>query len=218
MLAIFTVTNWNELYDLNRSILSMIISMGIVFVISNMLLFILDLLFSKYFNWNERREKEKYNFYDWMGHPESPLNLQSIYKDTKDFSRTDFVGNCKLIKETILKEMDTLDKLRGYKRFLELQTNSPRLNTLMNASQTVIIAIITAALISLINFSNTNMSQFMISYFVAIILFVGLFKSINFYSSMIDRHRFLLLLVNECIEEQLSSNVSTNNAYFHLLN
>lgn len=197
--------NWTELHNLNGSIASLLINVSIILVISNILFFMLDILFNKYFDWYDKREKEKYNFYDWIGKPDSPLDLQSIYENKKDFARDDFIGNCKLIKDTISDKMNSLEKLQGYRRFLELQTSSPRLNTLMNASQTILIAVITAALITFLNFNDVSVLMLIVSYFVAMIFVVGLLKAIDFYSSKIDRNKLLLVLVNECIEEYDSS-------------
>lgn len=180
-----------------------------------MLFFILDFLFSKYFDWYDKREKEKYNFYEWIGKPDSPLDLQSFFENKKDFARADFIGNCKLIKDTISYQMDSLEKLQGYKRFLELQTSSPRPNTLMNASQTILIAVITAALITFLNFDDVRVLMLIVSYFIAMIFVVGLLKAIDFYSSKIDRNRLLLVLVNECIEEYDSSNMYVGIQLLH---
>lgn len=198
--------NWNELWNINGTITSLLINVGIISIVLNLLVFIVGVFVDKFFEWFDKKEKERYSFYDWMGNPEDPLDLLNKYSDKKVFSKTDFVGNCNILKQTILEEMDTIEKLKAYRNFLELKTNSPKWNTLMSAFQTILIAVITAALITFLNFIHVEKELLIISYIVAIVFILSLSKAIAFYSSKIDRNKLLLLLVTECIEEYHQSN------------
>ncbi|TWT05446.1 hypothetical protein FQV26_13515 [Planococcus sp. CPCC 101016] len=195
------VWNWKEIHDINKDIKTLVINVGIIIIIINILLFFLDILYNKFFVWYEKKSREKYNFYQWIGNPDPPINMYEEFKNKKDFSPKDFNENCRLIKTKVKEEMASLNKLKSYKTFLELQINSPRLNAVMNSFQTILIAIITATLITFLNFFDVESKILVISYFVSIILAVGLFKGIDFFSNEIDRNRLLLILVNECIEE-----------------
>lgn len=206
LLIIVVLMNWNELWNINGTIMSLLINIGIISIVLNLLVFIVGVFVDKFFEWFDKKEKERYSFYDWMGNPEDPLDLLNKYSDKKVFSKTDFVGNCNILKQTILEEMDTIEKLKAYRNFLELKTNSPKWNTLMSAFQTILIAVITAALITFLNFIHVEKELLIISYIVAIVFILSLSKAIAFYSSKIDRNKLLLLLVNECIEEYHQSN------------
>lgn len=195
------IWNWNELYSINGDLKTVLINISVIIIILNVFIFMLVILYNKFFNWYDKRSKEKYNFYDWMGNPDSPINMYEAFKNKKNFSPKEFNKNCKLIKKKIKEEMVSIDKLNSYKTFLELQISSPRLNAVMNSSQTILIAVITAALVTFLNFFNVKSLSLIISYFVAIVFIIGLFKAIDFFSSEIDRNKLLLVLVKECIEE-----------------
>lgn len=198
------IWNWNELYSINGDLKTVLINISVIIIILNVFIFMLVILYNKFFNWYDKRSKEKYNFYDWMGNPDSPINMYEAFKNKKNFSPKEFNKNCKLIKKKIKEEMVSIDKLNSYKTFLELQISSPRLNAVMNSSQTILIAVITAALVTFLNFFNVKSFSLIISYFVAIVFIIGLFKAIDFFSSEIDRNKLLLVLVKECIEENES--------------
>lgn len=198
------IWNWNELYNIDGDLKTSLINISVIIIILNVFIFILVFLYNKFFNWYDKRSKEKYSFYDWMGNPDSPINMYEAFKNKKNFSSKEFNENCKLLKKKIKEEMVSSDKLNSYKTFLELQISSPRLNAIMNSSQTILIAVITAALVTFLNFFNVKSFSLIISYFVAIVFIIGLFKAIDFFSIEIDRNKLLLVLVNECIEENES--------------
>lgn len=201
LVALTILWNWKELYNLNNGIKEKVLIVVIIFIISNFFLLILNILYNSFFSWYDKKTKEKYNFYEWIGKPDSPIKLYETYSNKKDFNSHEFEENCELIKDKIKQDLPSLKSLKSYKNFLELQIDSPRLNALMNTSQTITLAIITASLITLLNFLDADIWNLIISYFAFFLFLIGLFKAIDFLSTEMDRNKLLLLLVKECIEE-----------------
>lgn len=199
-IIITSLWNWNEMY-LTGEIKNPFLFFVLTLVTTNLLIYGLDISYQKFFKWYEKRTKEKYSFYDWMGNPESPVKMYHEFSNKRDFIATDFEENYQTLKNKILHDLSTEKKLKSYKKYLELQLKSPRLTTLLGSLQTILIAVITGALVTFLNFTEINGWRFFISYFIALAFFIGLLKAIDFMSTAIDRNRFLLLIVDECIEE-----------------
>lgn len=180
----------------------LIVQALIYFVTLNLFALGIDSLFNKIFDKLEKRSQEKYSLYDWLGNPQSPISLEQKLTSIKDFSPKEFNKNCSEIKTIITSSLDTLEKLKSYRKYLELKTESPRLTALLNSFQTILIAIITATLITILSFSDVKSWIYLISAFVFIIFFIGLLKVIDWLSKNIDQNRLLLMLVNECIYEK----------------
>lgn len=195
-----SIWNWNELYlseEINHPYLFFIFT----FIVLNLIIYVLDVIYEKVFTWYEKRTNEKYSFYDWIGNPEPPIKMYNEFSNKRDFVAMDFEGNYQILKNKILYDLSTKQKLKNYKKYLELQSNSPRLTALLSSLQTILIAVITGALVTFLTFTEINGWRFFISYFIALAFFVGLLKAIDFMSTAIDRNRFLLLIVDDCIEE-----------------
>lgn len=197
---ITSIWNWDEIYlteEINNPFLFFILTL----LLFNLAIYVLEIIYQKFFKWYEKRTNEKYSFYDWIGNPEPPIKIYNEFSNKRDFIAMDFEENYQTLKNKILHELPTEKKLKSYKKYLELQSNSPRLTALLSSLQTILIAVITGALVTFINFTEINGWRFFISYFIALAFFVGLLKAIDFMSTAIDRNRFLLLIVEECIEE-----------------
>lgn len=193
-----------DLYINGKNIISIVSPVIVVLIFVNFSIMIIEFLFNKLIKWYEKRTAEKYNFYEWLGNPHHPISFYEEFSSKKDFETYNFRENCKIIKEKILQEMIDLNELKGYKIFLELKTQSPRLNSLLSSSQTILIAVIVSTLITFLNFSDIKINKLIVSYMILIIFGVGLLKMIDFMSKAIDRNKLLLILVNECIQEKES--------------
>ncbi|MDY7044415.1 hypothetical protein RVS70_09380 [Virgibacillus sp. M23] len=205
-MILITVPYILEMYLEDKRIINIILFTVLCVVSINLLVFLSYYLLEKAFNKLEKRSKEKYNLYDWLGNPKSPINLYGKFSKWKGFDSKNFKENCTYLKDEIKKQTKTVEGLKDYKKYLEIKNSSPRLTTLLNSSQTIIIAVITSSLITFLNFTDKKTSSLFLSYFTFIIFLIGLGIVINFMSNEIERNKLLLVLVNECISEEERNN------------
>lgn len=196
-----------DLYLKAENIKELILICVTFFLLVNLLIFIIDFSFNKFFSWYDKHTSEKYNFYQWMGNPQPPIMFYEEFSSFKNFEHNKFVENCNRIKEKMLRDLPEQSDLKGFRTFLELKTSSPRLTSLLGSMQTILIAVITSSLITTLNFTNWSVWKFIISYILFLIFFVGLIRVIDFISKTIDRNKLLLVLVNECIQEKENQEV-----------
>jgi len=97
-----TLQIWTNLYLKGESIITIFSHFIVIFLAANLFSFTIDFIFNKFFKWHEKRSAEKYNLFQWMGNPNSPINFDG-FSSLKDFEPNNFIGNCILIKEIILK-------------------------------------------------------------------------------------------------------------------
>lgn len=197
-----SITSFIELYFEGESINTIILAFIVILVIVNFLIFIFGFLSDLVLRWYESRSiKKKYNLYEWLGAPQHPINLYAEFSNIKNFDRNDFKNNCILIKEKIKRETKDINGLREYQSYLKLKNNSPKLKSLLNSFQSIIIAVVTSCLVTLLNFTKVKPSILPIYFFLFLVFMVILIKLIDHSSKKMDRNELLLLLVNECIYE-----------------
>lgn len=196
-----SITSLIELYFEGTSISTIIIIFIVILVAVNFLIFIFGFLSDLVLKWYESRPNDEYNLYEWLGAPQHPINLYTEFSSIKNFDRRNFKNNCILIKEKIKRETKDINGLRQYQTYLKLKNNSPKLKSFMNSFQSIIIAVVTYCLVTLLNFTKINLSILIINFFAFLVFVVFLVKLIDYLSKEIDRNELLLLLVNECIYE-----------------
>lgn len=150
----------------------------------------------------EKRAAEKFSIYHWLGNPENPITLKAELSGIKEFKPEKFKDNCEIVKKEINKELKELEDLKSYKKFLILKNDSPRLTSLLSSLKTILIAIITASILTFLNLAEFSFMAFMSSYFFLVISGITLLASIDYMSKAIDRHKLLLILISECIEDK----------------
>lgn len=198
---LYTIRIWKNLYLDGESIIVLLLQFIVTFIVLNLFAVTIDFILSKLFEIYIKRSAEKYDFYEWSGKPDSPIDLYKEFSKKKDFDPTRFKENCEKIKEKIYRDLPELDELKSYKTYLELKSTSPRLSSLLSATQTIFIAVIASSLITFLNYTNINGLKMFFSYIFFMLFYFGLMHIIDFMSKAIDRDKLLLVLVNECIEE-----------------
>ena len=201
-MSLVSIPSILEMYLENKKILDILLFLATCLVLINMLAFVGSFLSEKIFKRFEKRSLEKYNLYEWLGNPQAPIELYDKLSNKKDFNPKNFKANCDWLKKEIKNQTKDLHGLNHYKTYLELRNSSPRLHTFMNSFQTIIVAVVTSSLITLLNFSKMKTTTLVITYFLFFISLIILMMAIDFMSKVIDRDKFLLVLVNECIIEE----------------
>lgn len=192
---------WQSYLD-DIKLIEIVLAYLLIAAFINVMIFASDYLSNKIFNWYEKRSKAKYSLYEWLGYPYPSIDIKKRLSDKKNFTLEEFEENCKIIKKEISLELRDLEGWKSYKKYLELKIDSPRFSSLLSSSQSILIAVIGAAVITFLNVSDKSNTQLVISYIFLFIAGIGLAKVIDLWSSKIDRDRFLLVLVNEYIEEK----------------
>lgn len=204
-----------DLYKMNQSLTGLILPFALSIGILNFTVFIVSWTIDRVFHWFEKRTKEKYSLYDWLGNPDNPITLKYKLSNMKEFTPENFKTNCRTVKNEILLELSELDDLKNYKKFLELKNNSPRFNSLLSSSQSIFIAVITASILTFLNLTDINYLKLIISYFFLLLSAISLITAIDYMSKAMDRDKILLLLVEECIQEK--ENEVLQNYYSQVL-
>lgn len=157
-------------------------------------------VFNYFFNKYEKRRMKNYNLFEWLGESKS-IELYGNLASIKEFDRTNFIDSFNRVKGEIKKEFNNEGKLEALRILLEIKVESPRLTMLPTVTITILIAIITSSIISFVNgiisFAVTGVIYEVI---FMIVMFV-LLMAINFFSEEIDKHKLLLKLVIECLNE-----------------
>lgn len=183
--------------SIKNLVLVFIIFTAVINISAFLIFWIIDKIYQRF----EKRAAEKFSVYHWLGNPVNPISLKDSLSNIKEFTPENFQHNCSIVKEKILSQLSEAEELRSYKRFLDLKNESPRLTSLLSSFKTILIAIITATILTFLNFNEFSYTTFAISYFVLIISAGTLLVSIDYMSKTVDRDKLLLVLVNECIEE-----------------
>jgi hypothetical protein len=189
------------LYFKGKSILYILGVLCVALIILNSVIILMNFIIDKVYRWYEKRSKEKYNLYEWLGNPHQPISYYTEFSSIINFDPKNFNDNCEIIKKKILSEATNITELKSFKKYLELKTQSPRFASILSSSQSIFISVITSSLITLLNFMDSKGHKLVISYIFLFLFTIGLFKLIDTISKAIDRDKLLLILVKECLEE-----------------
>lgn len=152
----------------------------------------------------EKRNKNRYSLYDWLGDPYIYLKFYDELINKKQINQLDFNRNYSLIKKIIKKYYSSYDEISALRIYLESRSKSSRLNQFMAAVKSIIVALIIPVAIGVFSIFTTNKSH-LIWYSVGfLLLFFSLLILINFVSKEIDRQNNLLLIVKEMLNEMES--------------
>jgi hypothetical protein len=188
-----------------KDIKMQIIGYIIMFIVVNVFTIIAQLLVAKLFNrlftWIDKRKMDNYSLYEWSGEPVW-LEFHEQLSSIKKFNPKSLSKNYERIKVEIKSTFNNGKKLNAFKVYLEVQCDSPRLNSLLNSTQSIFVAIITFSLVTLVNFTELTQTKNMFFVFIFIIVWLGLLMVIDRVSKQIDRNKVFLKLVSECIEEE----------------
>lgn len=146
------------------SLKSLVLPFIIFTAVINISVFLIFWIIDKIYQRFEKRAAEKFSMYHWLGNPANPITLKDSLSNVKDFTPEKFQHNCSIVKETIVSQLGEAEDLRSYKRFLDLKNESPRLTSLLSSFKTILIAIITATILTFLNFSEFSYMTFTISY------------------------------------------------------
>ncbi|MDM5337375.1 hypothetical protein QUF84_09125 [Fictibacillus enclensis] len=158
--------------------------------------------------------KKKKNLYYWMGNPQDPYSLYTELSNYYDYNYEDFYGNCEVIKK-IISQIVPPTQLKQYKKYLEYRNKSTHMDLLMKVAIPFFLAIITAAVISMLSFldKNPSMINYLNNFGVLVIGFIGLKRVISFNTFEENRNRLLLLIISELIEEDEEKRLKSNSLY-----
>lgn len=170
-------------------------------IIISIVYFLGEKFSDKLFVWLDKRKMKKYSLYEWAGDP-IWLEFHEQLSSIKEFNPKSLIDNYERIKKEIKKSFDSPKKLNAFKIYLEVKCESPRLNSLLNSTQSIFIALITFSLVTLVNFSELTQIKSLFFIFIFIIVWFGLLMVIIYMSQQIDMNKVLLKLVCECIEEE----------------
>ncbi|MGG4039912.1 hypothetical protein [Heyndrickxia ginsengihumi] len=150
----------------------------------------------------EKQLKKKYSLYEWLGNPTYPNNkIMEKIKGKKQINSYKFAENRELVKDIIKEELKSKSEMKSYLDYLKLQSESNRLSNLLTATQTILIAVITSSLITVLNFSEVKTQKVVFSYFFFILFVIALYTAIYTINNSQDRNKFLKELVEECVNE-----------------
>ncbi|OAH57774.1 MULTISPECIES: hypothetical protein [Bacillaceae] len=205
LVTTFTIQTVVEMVIEETSMSKILFFIIMMYVVFNTLLFlgiyIMDYLVSKLDSFLERKKKKKYSLFNWLSDPYLTLDFRNELLREMDFDSKNFHENYQKIKEKI-KENKSLNDLKALKMYMEMKTESPRYNSILSSTQTILIAVLTTALITMYNIDSTNVFERNKS----LIFFGGfwafLLLTIDYISKEIDRNKLLLKLISECVEEE----------------
>lgn len=184
-----------------------IISYVILFVGTNAIViivqFLVTKLLDKLFIWIDKRKMDKYSLYEWSGEP-IWLEFHEQLSSIKEFNPKNLSENYEKIKEEIKKSFNNRKQLNAFKIYLEVKCESTRLNSLLNSTQAIFVALITFSLVTIVNFTELTQMKSIFFIVVFVVVWFGLLMVIDFVSKQIDRNKVLLKLVSECLEEKES--------------
>lgn len=169
----------------------------VVFLSEKVLEKIIDYFYKKY----EKRKMKNYSLFDWMGES-NWIKLYDNLSVIQQIDKNSIYDNFENIKLELKKEFNSLDKLETLRVYLEVQVESPKLITLNSATQTVLLALITSSLVSYINKINSGGVNVILYILIVIIVWFLLLGAISYISKQIDKFKFLLKVVLECIKEE----------------
>lgn len=78
--VIASIWNWHEINIFNEIKHSLLFFIFTI-ILTNVAVYVLDIIYQKFFDWYEKRTKENYNFYDWLGNPESPIKIYNEFSN-----------------------------------------------------------------------------------------------------------------------------------------
>lgn len=184
-----------------------IINYVILFSVTNVIFIIIQFsitkLMDKFFIWIDKRKMDKYSLYEWSGEP-IWLDFHTQLSSIKDFDPKSLSDNYERIKEEIKKTFNTSKKLTAFKIYLEVKCESTRLNSLLNSTQSIFVALITFSIVTLVSYTELTQMKSVVFIIIFLIVWFGLLMVIDYVSKLIDRNKVLLKLVNECLIEKNS--------------
>ena len=184
------------------TLFSVIVINIFLLIAEKMLAKIIDYLMIKY----DKKKMKSYNLFEWMGES-NWLTLYDNISKIKQFDKNLIDENYNEIKKEIKKEFNSIKKLESFKIYLEVKVESPKLTILSTVTQTILLALITSALISYMNGINDSEFNGYLYILIVVIVWFILLGAISFITKQIDKFKLLLKLVVECINDEKNSNV-----------
>jgi hypothetical protein len=191
--------NFNEISFSN--ILLLLASIFIILIIANFFVWLIHFIEEKTLNFFEKRKQKNYSMMDWIGDTNLSLELYNELSDFKTFNHEKFHENYLTIKQKIKTHFTTIEQLKGFKFYLELKTGSQKYISILNSTQTILIAIIIPSVLTVLNLKNITSIGSSINAILFLIFWLILLNAIDFIAKQMDKMKVLLRLVNECIEE-----------------
>jgi hypothetical protein len=200
VIGVFTYYGAQNRESIYVLLFSAVISIIVINVLMVILGKVLESIFNYLFRKYEKRKMRNYNLFEWMGES-NWISLYDNLSEIKEVDKNSIYNNYEKIKEEIIKEFDTKNKLEDLKIFLEVKVESPRLTSIVSAIQTILLALITFSFVSY--FSNFKISDFKSDLYLILgsIVWFSLLAAIAYLSKHIDKYRLLLKLVSKCIKE-----------------
>jgi hypothetical protein len=179
----------------------------IILLVGKVIERIFDYFIKKY----QKKKMKNYNMFEWMGESNNWINLYEKLSEIKEFDKSSIHDNYERIKEVIKKEYNTKTKLESLKLFLEIRVESPRFTSLISATQTILLALITASFVGYLNGKNFTEFKGNLYPIIGLIVWFLLLAAISFFGNQIDKYKLLLKLVSKCIEEECEKDVYAGN-------
>ncbi|AIC94337.1 hypothetical protein [Shouchella lehensis] len=179
----------NDSWVINIGVL---VSMMLFF---NFILFIHLLLSELLYKFVDKLNKKKFNAMNWLTTPKH----STIYSDLRNLRLNrdaDYQENKLKVKKCINETFVNNEDLINFKKTLSIHNDSSRLVSLKNVVISILSGAITAIVVFIIN-SNQSQLPTMIS--VIALLFFLILIFLSFINNEIDRGKFILQVVEECL-------------------
>lgn len=202
LVILISVLKFFRIYSKNKNILTFVIEVICFLLIINLLIWITHIVIDKVYKWYQKKKQKNYSLFTWLGDTDVFVSLYDELSNIKSFNQDNFHDNYITVKQKIKEHFTTINDLKAFRTYLEIKTDSSKYIAIFNSTQTIIIAVITTAIITLVNFVNTSSDTLLIILMVISVFWILLLNSINFMGREIDKMKVLLRLVNECIDEE----------------
>lgn len=191
---------WNTLIAF---IITAIVINLVVYMLEKVMNRISDYIFKKY----EQHRMKKYSLFKWMG-DSNWIQLYNILSEIKGIDPADFSKNYKRIKIEIKKEFKNIQELKDFHLHLEVKVDSPKLTSMINLTQSIIIGFMTALVTGIISWKIAFDIVLIGSSAGLFIVWFILINIIDFISRQISKYKLLLKLVTECIHENQAKGIN----------
>lgn len=188
-----------QILEMKNNFVTNLIILVVTMVVINLLFLILLAIWGKIVNRFEKRNKEKYSLYNWLGDPNIYLKIYDKLIKTKPHDHSDFKQNYDEIRNIIRENYRSEEELHALKIHLESRNKSPRLNQVMTGMQSIIIALIIPVALGALNIFTMNKSYWILDSLGFIFLFFLLLIFIDYMCKTIERQNTLLLIVNDML-------------------
>ena len=202
---LFVLVMWELIVNNDGSVNFNILLMnyGVLIIIINIIIVIFYFVFTKLGNkisaWVDKKKMEKYSLYEWTGDL-IWLEFNDTLTSIKDFEPKDLYANYNKIKIEMERTFNNREKLIALKIYLEVKSESPRLNSFLSSNQAILVGLVTFFLVTLVDFPELTQLKGMFLFILFVIVWLILLMFIDFTSKQIDRNKVLLKLVNECLK------------------